>query len=227
MVKILKSVLALLAVLAFVSVANAGGIWMEVGDAGDLPSTAQIIEMSGGGGLVAITGSIATTTDADMYCFSITSPATFSATTVGTPGTLGDTQLRLFRGDLTPPSGIGIASNDDSVGLRSTLPAGSPLYATLPAGNYCVAISGFDRDPVSPGGEIFPDTFAGVFGPTGPGGGMAITGWAGTSATGTYTIALTGAAFKDVAGAVPEPGSFALLGLGVIGLAAYTWRRRK
>lgn len=92
-------------------------IWAEVGDAAELPGTAQIT--GGAGSLDAITGSLPS--GSDMFAIFITDPSTFSATTVGTPGSLFDTQLFLF-----DSLGFGVYANDDtpSVSLRSTLPAG-------------------------------------------------------------------------------------------------------
>jgi hypothetical protein len=189
-----------------------------------LPGTAETT--TGVGSLDSILGAIASGTDADMYRISITSPAAFSATTVGTTGTLGDTQLFLFR-----LSGIGIASNDDSPAggtLRSALPLGNALLTALAPGDYYLVVVGYDTDPTSAGGEIFPDSpFTGVFGPTGPGGGSAITGYGGTSATGTYTIALTGAGFAGAVGAVvPAPPGIVLAVVGGLGLALGRRRAR-
>jgi hypothetical protein len=196
--------------------------WREVGIAGELPSTAQVT--AGGGSLDQIIGELHSTTHADMYQIFITGGGTFSATTVGTPGTLNDTQLFLF--DAT---GHGVYANDDanSSTRRSTLPAGNPLTPLTP-GLYYLAISAFDRDPV--GGPtndlIFPSFgpgFTGVVGPTGPGGAFPVSDWRGTGVeTGTYVINLTGAGF-----AVPEPGSLTLLSSGVAVFLAYAWRRHK
>jgi PEP-CTERM motif len=113
-----------------------------------------------------------------------------------------------------------VLANDDSVGFRSTLPLGSGGTATnfLGPGVDYLAISGFDRDPVSPGGAIFPDGFAGLFGATGPGGGQAISGYDSSSASGTYQINLQGAT------TVPEPMTLVTVGSGLAGLAA---RRRR
>src|SRR5262245_62140467 len=93
--------------------------WAEIGDAGDLPGTAQIAV--GSNPLTQITGSLGLM-DGDLYRIHISSPSTFSATTVGAGGTLIDSQLFLF-----DSAGMGIYANDDQIGgggTRSTLPAG-------------------------------------------------------------------------------------------------------
>jgi hypothetical protein len=169
-----------------------------LGDAGNLPGTAQVVTLPG---FNQITGTINSNTDVDIFKFEITAPATFSATTTVSPGTQTDSQLFLF-----DASGMGIAANDDAgSGTRlSTLPAGNALYNALAPGLYYLAISSWNVDPISGGPEslIFPDTpYSAVHGPTGPGGGSAVNGWEGIGATGTYTITLTSVA------AVPEPGS--------------------
>src|SRR5262249_40796971 len=99
----------------------------ETGDAGDLPATATRLFGPVGRPPDAITGTISTTTDVDMYLFYIEEPARFSATTFGTGGTLQDTQLFLFRAD-----GRGVYANDDIslVNRYSTLPAGSSVSPT-------------------------------------------------------------------------------------------------
>jgi len=212
--------IALLTILGCSSVALAD-TWAEVGDAGDLTGTAQT--PTGANPLTSITGTIGSSTDADMYLIFISTPAGFSATTVGTPGTLVDTQLFLFNA-----AGLGVYFCDDADGLtlRSTLPAGHALSPPS-AGLYYLVVTGFDRDPTSAAGAIFPDTFPGVFGPTGPGGGSPITGYDGTTGTGTYTINLTGAGFAGGAAAVPEPATILLLGSGLAGVAAKMRQRRK
>ena len=126
-----------------------------------------------------------------MYQICLTGGGTFSAATVAPGSATFDTQLFLF-----DSAGNGVYANDDSAGPgnRSLLPVGG--LSPAGGGTYYLAISAWDRDPVSGGGEIFPDTFAAVVGPTGPGGALSITGWNGEGFnTGAYTIALTGAEF--------------------------------
>jgi hypothetical protein len=189
--------------------------WTEIGNAGDLVGTAQLT--TGAGALTSISGTLSTGTDVDMFGIHISSPAAFSATTVGGAGF--DTQLFLFNA-----AGIGIYANDDSVGTRSTLPAGHANSPTT-TGLYYLAISQYNRDPFSSGGLIFPNSpFTGVFGPTGPGGALPVNSWSGSGARGTYTITLTGASFSNVA-TTPEPSSLLLLGSGLATCVA--WRRRQ
>lgn len=183
-------------------------VWVEVGDAGQLPGTAQVPQ--GSGPLTSIMGAY-TSGNVDMFLIHIANPAAFSAQTSGAT----DPQLFLFNS-----SGFGVQGNDDAgPGLQAQL---GPFVG--PPGNYFLAISGYDDDPTSPGGLIFPDfPFGPIYGPTGPGGGQAITGWTGFGFYDEeYTIILQGATF------VPEPASIAvwsLLGL-VVGLT-YVLRQRK
>ena len=105
---------------------------------------------------------------------------------------------RILGAPLTVPTGNDTrsASNDDMPSsLQSRLPAGSALTPQT-AGTYYLAVSSFNNDPVSGGGQIFPiDTaFDSVVGPTGPGGDQRISGWTNEGGSkGAYTIRLTGA----------------------------------
>jgi hypothetical protein len=207
-----RAAAALAAALA-VGAGSARAGWLEAGDAGELPSTAQVST----GLLDFIAGAVSPVGDADMYLIHIANPAAFRATTVGTGGTLTDTQLFLF-----DSAGRGVLMNDDasSVTMRSTLPG----FAGL-AGNYYLAVTGYDRDPVSPGGQIFPDNpFNAVHGPTGPGGASPISGWNGGSATGTYRINLQGV---SAAQAVPAPPAAVLAAIGMAGFGGLGWLRRR
>lgn len=160
--------------------------WAERGDAGETVATAQAT--TGAEALDVIQGTIGGSGDADLYVIEVTDPAAFSASTVG--GTGFDTQLFLFRAD-----GLGVAANDDVAfgAPQSRLPAG--VLGALPAGRYVLAVTGFDRDPVSASGEIFPDAPTGVVGPTGSGGEEPLRGFTGSGRPGAYTIQVSGAAF--------------------------------
>ncbi|MBC8104573.1 MAG: PEP-CTERM sorting domain-containing protein [Cytophagales bacterium] len=149
-----------------------------------------------------------------MYAILISDFTAFSATTVGSPGTLVDSQLFLFDG-----AGNGLIANNDAAAatLQSAIPSGSPLLTALPSGVYYLLLDSSGRDPVSGGGAIFPTggSTSSLLGPTGPGGGQPLTGYIGAgSGTGTYVITLTGASFAQAA--APEPGT-AALGLAAIG----------
>ena len=127
----IAKVLALTLAMGFAP--GAGAIpWTEVGDAGDLPATAQV--PTGSGALSSIFGSIpsAGAADADMYRIHISTPLTFSATTVGTVGLAG-TQLENTELFLFNAAGIGVYGRDDDPGTaRTTLPAGSLLGPLVP-----------------------------------------------------------------------------------------------
>lgn len=107
--------------------------WTESGDAGDLPSAAQLT--MGSGPLDAIEGSILDEADQDMFLVVIDDPAAFSASTNNAGTNLvfdDDTQLFLF-----DAAGFGVLANDDDpddfLTFLSAIPAGSfngPLAPT-------------------------------------------------------------------------------------------------
>ena len=164
----------------------ASRVWHERGDAGSLPTSAQVV--SGIGPVASIVSRLSGPADEDMYRICITGGKSFSATTVH--GAMLDTQLFMF-----DRHGKGVYANDDSRGtLQSTLPAGHRLTPQA-GGKYFLAISSFDNDAVSAGGLIFPSfPFSAVVGPTGPGGNQPVADWTDEgSSSDPYTIRLTGA----------------------------------
>ncbi len=194
----------------------------EIGDAGETLSSVQEIP-EGSLTLDSISGTVLPSNapnDADLFRIFIDGGGSFSATTVG--GAAFDTQLFLF-----DSNGRGVYTNDDTANpssSQSTLPANNPLTPTQP-GFYYLGISGFNYDPVSANGEIFPATpFSAVVGPTGPGGGAPLTNFEGVNDGGSYNITLTGAR------AVPEPASTAgIVAFGALsaGLALKRSRRKR
>ncbi len=219
----MKKLACVTAMSALVAALSSGyaqaATFTEMGDAGETLSTAQVIQ--GSQPLESISGTLPESISggADLFKIFLTGGGTFSATTVG--GASFDTQLLLFNS-----KGIGIYGNDNaSLTLennQSTLPKGD--FSPTKSGLYYLAISGFDYDPVSDQGEIFPDPglpFSQVFGPTGPGGGSPLSGFAGPSFDGgSYTIALTGAK------AVPEPSSVMGTALGALSVVWMLKRKR-
>ena len=133
---------AIVLVMAAPSVAAAQTVVPEVGDAGNVPSTAQVIP----GEVETITGS---------GCPRSRGPV--SRLPRGRRDVLRhdrrhrdrDTQLFLF--DAT---GRGVVGNDDNAeGLQSTLPAGLELTPTT-GGIYYLGVSFFDDDPLSAAGPV-------------------------------------------------------------------------
>ena len=209
------SLMAVLMLLFTTGTASAAGAWAEVGQAGDLPATAQVTV--GAGPLTQITGSLLVPDDKDMYRIFIDAGGGFSAVVASTVPS-DDTKLYLFRSD-----GRGILGDDDSagVGVLSALPLGHPALASLSAGPYYLAISDYDFLPVSSTGAIFPS--GNLVGPTGPGGANPIIGWTNdvNESTYTYDIRLTGARFSNV----PEPAAALLSIVGGMFVSAAVRRR--
>ncbi|MDP7347842.1 MAG: DVUA0089 family protein, partial [Phycisphaeraceae bacterium] len=194
-----------------------GGLVFESGEAGQLPDTVQIVFHPDEPSITSITGHLDFDGDVDVFAIYIDDPEDFSASTDNDGNQLSfwrDTQLFAF-----DPDGFGVLGADGTpTGIyRSELSAGK---FPGPAGAYLLAVSDYDNDPVSIGGEIFPDNPAwGTFLPTGPGSAAPLTDWNADyriPELGQYRIDLTGAR------AIPEPTTLALLGAG----ALLTLRRR-
>jgi len=96
-------------VWALASPASAQTIVTENGDAGALPSTAQVIP----GAVDEINGTLATLDQEDVYRLCLAGGQTFSASTMGSD--IADTQLFLF-----DASGHGVVANDDSAVTRGS-----------------------------------------------------------------------------------------------------------
>ena len=184
----MRLLLVVVATVALAAAPSVAQIWNEVGDAGDLPATAQL--PVGAGPLLSINGTVLTGGDADMYCVHIPVPTAFSATTVG--GTAVDTQLWLF-----DPQGFGITFDDDDpggAGLQSTI---TGVFVPVP-GDYYLTVSQYNWDAYEATGLLIwaNSPFNVERAPDGPGAAGAVASW-GTAgyATGPYTIFLTGATY--------------------------------
>ncbi|MCX7992919.1 MAG: DVUA0089 family protein, partial [Fimbriimonadales bacterium] len=175
------------------------------GDAGDLPSTAQLVTLPDQTPCQSPVARIRgehETDGVDMFVICITDPAAFVASTVDGAGF--DTQLWLFNCD-----GTGVAFNDDSGGLQSRIDGLNNLACAPQAGVYLLAISRYNRDAVDVNGQFIWNNspFTGVRCPDGPGAANAIAGWTGANAPGgPYTVSLQGAYFVSQNGCNQGPG---------------------
>ncbi len=126
--------------------------WNEVGDAGELPASAQ--RPIGSGPITSISGSLSFPDDIDMYQICITDIDAFKAETGGMGTANFDTMLSIF-----DASGGGVVLNDDFVpyGFLSKIDSSSPFAPTTP-GEYLLAIHPFFSEPLD-GGSFMISAF--------------------------------------------------------------------
>ena len=133
--------------------------FIEIGDAGQTPATFQESNIVQGplGLPTSIFGILSSSTDADVFRFTITNTSLFSASTrnsvtgSGSSGGL-DTQLFLFNSAFQPI----IANDDEASGatLQSLIPSGTSLLGSLTAGTYYIGISLSGNDPVNTANQL-------------------------------------------------------------------------
>ena len=217
--------------------AASAGTWDEVGDAPAWPADPTWQSTVGFGPLTTITGvtSLALGDLVDAYGIMITDPVDFYATTSALTDPNGtasfDTRLWLFNVDGTPVLGNDDAPGDESFHSLLTAPQSYPGTVAptaagiiLTPGKYVLIIGGFSIDPedannIDMVGPFLIGTFEDLHGPDPAAGPFDHWEDLGTEQTGTYTIALNGAAFI-----VPGPGVGTLV---VIGLTGFLGRRRR
>jgi subtilisin-like proprotein convertase family protein len=164
---------------------------------GDLPATAlKYYGVSGS----TIAGAM-TAGDADMYAICVNDTAAFDATTIG-GGPAFDSQLFLFNAD-----GTGALMSDDDLAVAgfsriNAAAAAEPDYDLVSGGLYYIAVSAYNKDPITSG--VATDTiwanqnnlasFLGTYGANGVTPTAPIAGWTtGGTANVAYTITMTGA----------------------------------
>jgi hypothetical protein len=171
----------------------AAATWTEVGDAGNLPSSAQ--STAGTGALTQIQGHLDNNLDQDVYCIRIPDAQNFSAQIICT--SFADNDVWLFNA-----AANGVALND-ACAFSQTI-VGTPLVPS--AGLYYLAVSPSGDDAMNGTLPIWnPPSASGQRAPDGPGAPGPISGWsnAGTvSNNNNYTILINGGEFCDPATAV-------------------------
>jgi hypothetical protein len=194
--RLTRSVATAAIAVVFLGLAPSAFAVSESGDAGDLPSTAQDL---GSGAAAQILGSFTSGADVDVYRMCLSNGTSFSASTVGESAL--DTQIFLFDSE-----GFGVYANDDAgTGVRGSMLPANHRFSPTTGGEYYLALSSFNNDPRSGGGEIFPDGFMpnlypdSVVNAVGVGGDEPIISWSGPTrgASGLYGIALTGTTTCD------------------------------
>jgi hypothetical protein len=199
----------------------AAASFIEIGDAGDLPATAN---MTGGvGPLTTILGNLTAADpfdavlDVDMFGIYISDPAAFSASTVAAVGmNVDDPQLFLFTS-----TGVGVLMNDDDPsGMSGAQSAIGALPLGFLAGLYFLAIGWWDNEPVSALFDLIFDATTSLPAVSDPVAGWNLDVLLRIDVPTAYEIDLTGALPST---AIPEP---ALMTMALVGAAALLRRQR-
>ena len=159
--------LVALALLASLAGRVSAQAWSEVGDAGQLPASAQ--NTTGLGPLTTITGTFQTPVDVDMYCIQVTDPASFGAFLLCF--IIQSPDLYLF-----DSTGKGIAVAQICSGSSKTIAA--PFVTS--AGTYYLAVAPFGSLALSGAGPIWNPGTTLARAPDGPGAAGPIVAWGGT-----------------------------------------------
>lgn len=185
----------------------------EVGDAPDLLPGQSVAD-----GTTSISGNLFASNDVDLFAFVWGG----GVLTIDGIGSVFDAQLHLF-----DSSGMGIGENDDGAVGPTCGGFNCPAISlNLAADLYYIAISSFNNDALDAASLPvfgFTNTFFDLAGNfiQGPLGNGALAGWDGFGgSSGSYNIN-----FSAAVNAVPEPGTLALLGIGLLGVGLARRRR--
>ena len=194
-----------------------GAIYLESGDTGQLPGTAQAA--AGTGSSLEIQGTLIDGFDVDMFRIWIADPASFFAMTVESPFFVSDPQLFLF-----DSAGAGVYMNDDGDGLgsQSALPQSHALGPILP-GVYYLAMGWFDNEPLTGAGRVFVNG-TGTSGPNPMTAGMPVISW-NDDFSGRIDLPIDYSVLVGGVTAIPEASTLLCAGLGLATLWKY-WNRR-
>jgi hypothetical protein len=188
------------------SMAMAGIVWNEQGDAGSLVGTSQ--QTIGIGPLTQINGNLGFNAgfDVDMFCITIADTAAFGATiTLGNGSPQGGSLLILW---LFDDNGYGITSQEGFYLMSPTQITGA--YVPAP-GRYHLAITRHDVLPYGSAGQMWTPVPRSVETPPNGVSPGPVVSWApfGTGiGIGPYSIALTGT--QACCQEVPAPGTLPL-----------------
>jgi hypothetical protein len=166
--------------------------------------------------LTSITGNISSSNDADLFAITITNTTTFSATASSAAGI--DTSLFLFNSSGTP-----VIANDDGSGtsFQAKIAAGNSLLTSLSPGTYFIGISLSGNEPVNLNNQLLftldqPTTAVrGIASNLNPKTLSTFDSNTSFPETGDYTLTLTSTQGAINPFAVPEPSSFAMIGVGI------------
>lgn len=178
-----------------------------------------------------LTGSFTQDDQVALFTLTLDSADTLNVRSLGYAGGTDTNGVQRLAGGfdtmafLYNAGGTLIAQSDDGVGVATDpvtgLAADAAFSIALPAGQYTLALTQYDNFALGALSAGFSQAGTGNFTP-----GMSPTctassfcDWSGASRTGQWALAITGVS------AVPEPGSFALMLGGAIGLLALRRRR--
>ena len=178
------------------AIAQVGGIHFEIGDAGQLPPTAQMVPA----GVNRIHGAISPLGDVDLYLLTFGVAASVQVQ-IPLPGPIPDDTW--FDTDVTIFDSLGHPlSTHDAVNFN---------FDVIP-GSYYFAIADWNIAATDASGEIIADDYTEILDPTG-----VLGGWLVTSSPlrgGSYEVVFSVAT-------IPEPSTGALFLLGIAGLGVY------